>query len=161
MVDWLHFHLVKTSLMCIIHEHQTRNHIRNYNDTLFFSAYCRTRNAMSFPGIYICSEVKNKGSFLKMKCCLILMRCLCWLQGFSFYLLFYYFQITLNVGAYTLFCLSVTIKGFEWWFHLIQYQNIKKFLILTFLGHLTLHFMSAFIKHTHMVMIQYLGIQIN
>ena len=79
--------------MCIIHEHQTQNHLHYYSDTEGLFSLHETGHVVSFLGVYICLEVEHKGDVFKMKCCLIIMRCLCQVETVAVILFFIFCSI--------------------------------------------------------------------
>lgn len=69
------FICLHSSLMCHIHEHQTPNHLHYYSDTEWFIS-CIKWDMLCHFFLYT-SVLEYKGNVFKMKCCLIIMRCVC------------------------------------------------------------------------------------
>ncbi len=61
-------------------------------------------HVLSFLGLYICMDVKYKGNVFKLKCCLIIMRCLCQIAPVAVILFLSFvslFQIELTENEYS------------------------------------------------------------
>lgn len=87
------------------------------SDTERFVCCKKMGHVKSYLGIYICLEVKYKGSVFRMKCCLNIMRCLCQVVTAAVILFLSFvplFQVKFSENAFTLSALPRDI---------VQYNN--------------------------------------